>query len=313
MAYIDNVRDLELLILLAKYGSFTDAALEAGVSQPSVSQAIKRLEKKTGIHLVHRRRFGAEGGARLTAAGLAVAEQASRALTEINTLPRTISESLTTRVRNIGLPPIISSLLSIGGGVAWTDDSSELSFQAVGSQKLLGEIEEHKVDYGAVASIDESLSVSGVEMTKLASYPFGMACTEGMVERLGTQGMTTLRPEDLIKLPQDIPFVTLNRDFVHSRATERLMRLSEPVSHLIEVSDVETLKMITTSGLACSLITSAGIRKSDGLRFIPFTGGNMPRFNVFLFNDTSRPAYEVDQQEVRDFSSFASERLTKAS
>ena len=37
MTYMDNVRDLELLSMLARYGSFTDVALEAGISQPAVS------------------------------------------------------------------------------------------------------------------------------------------------------------------------------------------------------------------------------------------------------------------------------------
>lgn len=313
MAYINNVRDLELLILLAQYESFTDVALEAGVSQPTVSQAIKRLEEKTGSRLVQRHRFGSQGGVKLTRSGLAVVKQANQVLNEINTIPRILGGDFSPKVRGVGLPPIISSLLSTQSGQDCSSVRPNITLHNVGSQKLLTEIAAHKVDYGAVASTEESLNVDGVEITKLASYPFGMACTEGMVERLGTQGMTSLRPEDLSKLPPDIRFVTLNRDFVHAQATERLIRLSEPVSHLIEVSDVETLKMITTSGMACSLITSAGISKSDGLRFIPFTSDDMPRFNVFFFNDTSRPAYELDKDEVRVFSSFASERLAKAS
>lgn len=311
MAYINNVRDLELLILLAQYGSFTDVALEAGVTQPTVSQAIKRLEEKTGSQLVQRHRFGSQGGVKLTNTGIAVVRQVSQALDVINTIPNIINNRL--QVRRIGLPPIISSLLSCQPGQDCPPTAPNVSLYNVGSQKLLSEIAAHKVDYGAVASTKESLSVDGVEVTKLASYPFGMTCTEGMVERLGTQGITSLRPEDLLKLPPDIRFVTLNRDFVHAQATERLIHLSEPISHMIEVSDVETLKMITTSGMACSLITSVGISKADGLRFIPFNGDDMPRFNVFFFNDTSRPAYEFDGQEVRSFSSFASERLAKAS
>ena len=307
MTYMDNVRDLELLTMLARYGSFTDVALEAGISQPAVSQAIRRLEKHLGTRLVQRQRFGAGDGTQLTQSGRTVVDHVGQALDLINTLPEALAERTRIRRRTIGLPPIISSLLSSKQGQYEPDKNTTV--ETIGSQKLLSQIEAHRVDYGAVASVDESLSVDGVETTKLASFPFGMVCTQSMVDRLGTAGMTSLHPEDLSMLPGDVPFATLNRDFVHAQAAQRLIHLSEPVSHLIEVSDVETLKMVTTSGLVCSLITSAGVHPGDGLRFIPFAGDDMPRFNIFLFNDTKREAFHEDVEEVHAFSDYATSQL----
>ena len=310
MTYMDNVRDLELLTMLARYGSFTDVALEAGISQPAVSQAIRRLEKRLGTRLVQRQRFGAGDGTQLTQAGRTVVDHVGQALDLINSLPEALAARTGIRRRTIGLPPIISSLLSSGQGQQkQSEPDKNTTVETIGSQKLLGQIEAHRVDYGAVASVDESLSVDGVETTKLASYPFGMVCTQSMAERLGTAGMTSLHPEDLAMLPGDVPFATLNRDFVHAQAAERLIHLSEPVSHLIEVSDVETLKLVTTSGLVCSLITSAGVHPGDGLHFIPFAGDDMPRFNIFLFNDTKREAFHEDVEEVHAFSDYATSRL----
>lgn len=310
MTYMDNVRDLELLSMLARYGSFTDVALEAGISQPAVSQAIRRLEKRLGARLVQRQRFGTGDGTQLTEAGRTVVNHVSQALYLIDTLPQALAARSQARQRVIGLPPIISSLLeSHQEQRSECASKSDTTVEVEGSQKLLEQIKAHHVDYGAVASVDENLSVNEVETTKLASFPFGMVCTQTMVDRLGTAGMTSLHPEDMALLPGDVPFVTLNHDFVHAKAAQRLIHLSEPVSHLIEVSDVETLKMLTASGLVCSLITSAGVHPGDGLRFIPFTGQDMPRFNIFLFDDTKREAFHEDRQEVQAFRDFATKRL----
>ena len=181
-----------------------------------------------------------------------------------------------TEYESIGLPPIISSLLSSGQGQQkQSEPDKNTTIETVGSQKLLGQIDASRVDYRAVANVDESLSVDRIETTKLVSFLIA----------------------------------TLNRDFVHAQAAERLIHLSEPVSHLIEVSDVETLKLVTTSGLVCSLITSAGVHPGDGLHFIPFAGDDMPRFNIFLFNETKRQAFHEDVEEVHAFSDYATSRL----
>ena len=118
---------------------------------------------------------------------------------------------------SIALPPIVSSLPSSGQGQQeqCEPDKNRL-VETIGSQKLLSQIEAHRVDYWAVASVDEPLGVDGVETTKPASLPFGMGCTQSMDERLGAAEMTSLHPKNLSMLPGNVPFATLNRNFVHT-------------------------------------------------------------------------------------------------
>ncbi len=76
-----SLRQLRYLVALAEQASFTRAAAAAGVSQPSLSQAIRQLEDALGAPLVER---GAR--AHLTPLGREVAARAQRILLEVRDL-----------------------------------------------------------------------------------------------------------------------------------------------------------------------------------------------------------------------------------
>lgn len=56
------LKQLRYFVTAAKLGSFTEAALECGVSQSAVSQQIKALETELGVELVARRNASSRGG-----------------------------------------------------------------------------------------------------------------------------------------------------------------------------------------------------------------------------------------------------------
>lgn len=76
-----SLRQLRYVVALGSEASFTRAAVACGVSQPSLSQAIRQLEEALGAPLVER-------GARafLTPLGREVAERARRILLEVRDL-----------------------------------------------------------------------------------------------------------------------------------------------------------------------------------------------------------------------------------
>ena len=49
-----NLRTIKYVITLAEEGSFTKAANRLYITQPSLSQAIKRVEAENGIQLFYR-------------------------------------------------------------------------------------------------------------------------------------------------------------------------------------------------------------------------------------------------------------------
>ncbi len=71
-----DLRELRAVVAVVEAGSFTKAAAELHVAQPSLSQTIARLERELGVRLFDR----VGRGVVLTAAGAAIVEPARQAL-----------------------------------------------------------------------------------------------------------------------------------------------------------------------------------------------------------------------------------------
>ena len=71
-----ELRHLRYFVALADAGSFTHAAEQLFIAQPTLSQQIRRLEETIGTPLLYRRREGL----RLTAAGSVLLEESRNVL-----------------------------------------------------------------------------------------------------------------------------------------------------------------------------------------------------------------------------------------
>ena len=77
-----DLRHLELIVAICRAGSFSGAAKELGIAQPTLSKSIGRLEAKLGIQLFER----TNASARPTVYGQFVADHASTLLQSVTTL-----------------------------------------------------------------------------------------------------------------------------------------------------------------------------------------------------------------------------------
>ncbi|MBY0566899.1 MAG: hydrogen peroxide-inducible genes activator [Hyphomonadaceae bacterium] len=104
-----TLRQLQFLVALRAEGSFVAAAEAVGVTQPTLSAGIKDLETALGAVLVERGRNGAS----LTPAGEDAAERASRALSEVEEMVRTVQSAGEpfTGVFRLGAIPTIAPFL----------------------------------------------------------------------------------------------------------------------------------------------------------------------------------------------------------
>jgi DNA-binding transcriptional LysR family regulator len=75
-----ELRHLRYLIAVADAGTFTQAAEQIFIAQPTLSQQIRRLEEMVGTPLLQRRR----DGVRLTAAGQVLLEESRAVLSLID-------------------------------------------------------------------------------------------------------------------------------------------------------------------------------------------------------------------------------------
>lgn len=79
-----RINQFEYLLALQRHGTFSRAAQELYVSQPSISVAVRELEEELGYTLLVRNKRGVT----FTPEGLAVLEKAERIMGEINSLRR---------------------------------------------------------------------------------------------------------------------------------------------------------------------------------------------------------------------------------
>jgi LysR family hydrogen peroxide-inducible transcriptional activator len=104
-----NLRDLEYILALAETGHFGDAAGRCGVTQPTLSTQIARLEAELGVQIFER----ATGRVLVTSRGSAVVAQAGVVLDEVRHLretARAASDFLTGRV-TLGIIPTAGTYL----------------------------------------------------------------------------------------------------------------------------------------------------------------------------------------------------------
>ena len=171
-----NLRDLEYVIAVAETGHFGQAADQCHVSQPTLSGQIKKLEDELGITLFERGR----GGARLTATGKAVLEQAKlalRAATEIRNLAQAAQDPLAGEFR-LGLIPTVAPYLIPRFVARLRDALPDLSiiYREDITERLVADLEAADIDAAILATPPET---DALEAIPLYTEPFRLVFPDG--------------------------------------------------------------------------------------------------------------------------------------
>ncbi|MFJ4188424.1 transcriptional regulator CynR [Kitasatospora sp. NPDC089509] len=104
-----ELRHLRYLLAVAEHGNFTRAAEELHISQPTLSQQIKQLERTVGVQLLDR----TGRTVRLTDAGAVYTEHARRALRELASAERAVQDvqDLSRGHLRLGVTPTFTAYL----------------------------------------------------------------------------------------------------------------------------------------------------------------------------------------------------------
>ncbi|GAA1669955.1 LysR family transcriptional regulator [Fodinicola feengrottensis] len=158
------LRQLEYLTALAAKRHFARAAAECHVSQPSLSDAIRKLEDELGVPLVRRgRRF-----AGFTPEGERVVMWARRILAERNALEDEISamrEGLTGQLRVGAIPTALNATALLTTPLCVEHPLAKASLEALSSRDILRRLADADLDVG-VSYLDNE-PVPGVRTVAL--------------------------------------------------------------------------------------------------------------------------------------------------
>ncbi|MEH7492154.1 LysR family transcriptional regulator [Neobacillus niacini] len=145
-----ELRDLKSFIEVVIHQSFTKAAANSYLSQPSFSKAVKKLEEELEVELFDR----STRHLRLTDAGQIVYEQAQKALESLNEITILLDDlkNIVSGEIRIGIPPLIGTLLFPNIATRIQGEYPNVSLHLVErGAKLIGQLVENgQVDLGII-------------------------------------------------------------------------------------------------------------------------------------------------------------------
>ncbi|MEP3638464.1 MAG: LysR family transcriptional regulator [Paracoccaceae bacterium] len=267
-----NLRDLEYVVAVAKLSNFSAAAVECNVSQPALSNQIKKLEAELGTDLFLR----LSGDVRPTACGQRVVEIAQDVLTNAQRIKDTAVEYRDPEAVpfNIGLTPTLAPYL--------TQYFSEL-FNAIFPnmrvtmiedlpQNMLQMVEDHTLDVALVAQLNHN---ANLDFTSIWTEPLYLGVRKGHpLETLSSIAPEDVPSHDFIRLPHSFGYELedrLPKPDRHTRAAKRFdltaLRFETICRHICHSDD-------------CTIVSALAAEQfrqdSWPLSFIPFEApGNL--------------------------------------
>ena len=170
-----NTRDLQYFTAVVETKNYTQVAGQFGVAQPTVTQAIQRLEREFDVQLVDVAR--GRRGMKITRAGQLLYQAADRINHQLALAQKSISQAKRGSIR-FGLPPIIGKIYISGLVKSCPPDLlSCLRITDQGSHELLKRLKDGQIDIailGSMAPINEE----GIFVDLVAKRPFTVAVSE---------------------------------------------------------------------------------------------------------------------------------------
>jgi DNA-binding transcriptional LysR family regulator len=251
-----ELRHLRYLVAVADAGTFTHAAEQLFIAQPTLSQQIGRLEQLVGTPLLHRGR----DGVRLTAAGAVLLDAARDVLAAVDhavsqtrqaaglgrprlriVLPADLPDSLAVQTAS----RLRSAADSAGVAITWMDTPLDAEFSP---------IREHRADAGLgwLAASPDTLSAPLDAMTLGQFEPEVWIPRSHPAARRGVIGLDELASMDVIHGPRRASTAIYDRWLTILRATDSRFEFTDPpVRHSLPV----VLAFAATSDRPAAVLT----------------------------------------------------------
>lgn len=159
-----DLRDIQLFMAVADQQSFTRAAEQTYLTQPSLSKIVKRMEEELQVELFDR----STRHLWLTDAGKIVYQQGQKSLESLSELKILLDELRNVKAGKIkiGIPPLVGTLIFPDIALKFHAKYPKVWLQLIefGAKRIVNLVEESKVDLG--------ISVLPVDEDKLNVYPF---------------------------------------------------------------------------------------------------------------------------------------------
>ena len=249
-----NLKDLYYFYDLSNLQSFTAVARKNGVSQPSISYAIKRLEKEFHCQLlVHdpsHRTF------KLTPQGDILLRHVKKALPEIQGAQKEILRSISP-YDTIGFPPLIIDYL-VRKEPAFIENVSALrNIHPIqeGSIELLDLLSKGELDASFIGSLEPIIDKRFSVKTLMTSDLYYILPSGHSLADKEAIAFSDVLNEN---------FIILDEHFVHLKAFQHLNnQYHHAATPFFQTDDINLLKQLLRKKIGISLLSEIAITKED--------------------------------------------------
>lgn len=290
-----NTRDIEYYVQIVKQKNFTKVAKYFQASQPTITYALKRLEKELDAVLITRDRSHHE--LVITPAGKQLFIHAQSILQEIKMAKAEITQLQKKKLR-FGMPPIIGNeyFPKLSSYFIKSQLMDQIEITDGGSRDLYGMIHQGRIDLAILGStqpiIDQKLEI---ELLLDKRFMIVVAPTHPFADR------QTISFSDLIAEQ----FVLLNEHYVHPAAFKKLAKQAHIEPKVVyQSNDLAILKSMIRENIGIGFLTEIAIHPEDHLVSIPLSDQLQPHFLISLAKRTQQIPTPLQENVVEVIQQF---------
>lgn len=255
-----NIRDLEYFNHLCKTKSFTKAAKELYVSQPSITMSLRRLEKELNSKLIirdHSKKLFT-----LTEAGMVFEKRVKNILYQMNEAKLEIAKIHNDKIK-LGIPPIIGAYffpLFIDDLVK-NDFIKCIEFVETGSLAMNNLLSSGKVDIAFIGSLSP-LNDDNIDSKLLKKDSFMLCVSKN--HHLSKKLVIDFK--DL----KNEQFIVLGNSYIHSKVLNNLFKENDIIpKNIYHTDEIQTAKSLIASGLGVGIMIDMAVKNMPGIKTIP--------------------------------------------
>lgn len=266
-----KIKDLEYFQQLIKNKNFSKVAQHFGVSQPTITMAIQRLERDFDTTFFVRDHVHRE--LRVTATGQQFANHVDLILNELQVARQEIARANSTKIR-FGLPPIIGNYYfpPLTPRLMRHQLMPALETYEHGSKELLKMLQHGELDMALLGSLTP-LKETRLKAQELARFPFQVVVGAGHpLAKQATVDFADLKDEQ---------FIIPDTEFFHDQAFKQMCRRAHFRPHILyRTADIHVIKAMVSENLGITFLTSLAIRPGDQVQQVQINGADLPIFHL---------------------------------
>ncbi|GAA3629126.1 LysR family transcriptional regulator [Lactobacillus hamsteri] len=264
-----NIQDFKYYHELVNLKSYTKTAEKFGVSQPTITAAVKRLEKKFGGKFLIRDQ--SHKNIIITKLGMQFDEHVQSILNEVNVAEQEIKQEATANIP-FGLPPIIGRNFfpTLVPKLLEKRILNRLSVIESGSYDLHQLLVEGNINFSLLGLTQPNVA-SGIKLKIIKRYPICIIVNKDHP----FAKKKTIHFKDIA----DEDFIGLNSDYIHTRALDRMIKKNKiSLNTIYRSPDVTVVKSLVAQGIGISYLTTLAINQNDDVVALPLLDKEKPEF-----------------------------------